>query len=137
MPLKVLSIDDDPDMTKLLSLLLDGYGLEVISANVGRLGLELAHSEKPDVIVLDLMMPGLNDGWALCKAIRSFSRVPIIILSALDDPASIAAGLDAGADDYLVKPVPGNVLVACIHKFTRDVDVKDDNSIPRQPNQND
>lgn len=118
MSLKVLSIDDDPGMTELLALLLRGYGLDFIAANTSELGLQLVRSEKPNVITLDLMMPGINDGWALCKAIRSFSKVPIIILSALDDATSIAAGLAAGADDYLVKPVPGDVLVACINKFT-------------------
>ena len=117
MPVKVLVIDENPGMTELLDLLLRSYGLEVISTNDSEFGLELARSKKPDIITLDLTIPNIN-GWQLCKAIRSFSPVPIIILSAYDDPASIARGLDAGADDYLVKPVPASMLVACINKFT-------------------
>lgn len=133
---KVLSIDENPGATELLGLLLRSYGLEVIAANDSEIGLELARNEKPDIITLDLMMPNIN-GWKLCKAIRSFSNVPIIILSALDDPASIARGLDAGADDYLIKPVPGNILIARINKFTRNAHMKDDNSISRHLNRND
>lgn len=127
MRLKVLSIDDDLGMTELLGLLLRGYGFDVISANTSELGLQLAHNEKPNIITLDLMMPGIDDGWKLCKAIRSFSKVPIIILSALDDATSIATGLAAGADDYLVKPVSGDVLAACIKKFTYDDHPNDNN----------
>lgn len=136
MALKVLSIDENPDMTELLSLLLRSYDLDVISANDSQFGLELARSEKPDIITLDLMMPNINS-WQLCKTIRSFSKVPIIILSALDDRASIARGLDAGADDYLVKPVSGSILIARINQFARNVRTRDDNSVPRQLNQND
>ncbi len=117
MSLKVLAIDDDPGMTELLSLLLRGYGMDVIAANASELGLDMVRSENPDIVTLDLMMSDIN-GWHLCKMIRAFSKVPIIIISALDDPASIAKGLEAGADDYLVKPVPSDVLVTSIKKFT-------------------
>src|SRR5687767_7068109 len=118
MTLKVLTIDDDAAMTELIALLLRSYGLEVISANEGERGLELARSEKPDLIMLDLTMPGI-DGWQVCKTIRSFSKVPVIVLSALDDPAIISSALDAGADDYMVKPVPSSVLIAHINNLTR------------------
>src|SRR5690349_21449035 len=109
-PIKILAIDDNPSMTELLGLMLRGYGLDVVSANNSERGLELARSGKPDIVTLDLMMPGIN-GWKLCKMIRSFSNVPIIIISALGDPASRASGLDAGANDYLVKPVSGKILI--------------------------
>jgi DNA-binding response OmpR family regulator len=123
MALKALIVDDDPAMIELLSLLLRSYGLEVISANEGQQGLELARDEKLDIIMLDLMMPG-TDGWQVCKTIRSFSKVPIIVLSALDDPAIISSALDAGADDYMVKPVPSSVLIAHINNLTRRAQVE-------------
>jgi len=119
MAIKILAIDDDPAITELLGLLLRGYGLEMIPANDGQLGLDLARSEKPDLILLDLMMPDV-DGWQVCKMVRSFSKkVPIIIISALDDPAIISSTLDAGADDYLVKPVPGSKLIEHINNLIR------------------
>ena len=123
MPLKVLTIDDDPAMTELIGLLLRSFGLEVISANDGDEGLKLARKEEPDLIMLDLTMPGV-DGWIVCKTIRSFSKVPVIILSALDDPAIISSALDAGADDYMVKPVPSSVLMAHINNLTRRAHVE-------------
>ncbi len=72
----------------------------------------------PDVIILDLMMPGM-DGWQVCAQVRAFSDVPILILSALDSPGMVASALDAGADDYLVKPVPVGVLLAHLNTLTR------------------
>ena len=127
MPLKVLTIDDDPAMTELIVLLLRSYGLEVISANSGETGLDAARSENPDLILLDLTMPGV-DGWQVCKTMRSFSKVPIVILSALDDPAIISSALDAGADDYMVKPVPSSVLIAHINTLTRRAHVENHKS---------
>jgi DNA-binding response OmpR family regulator len=127
MPLKVLTIDDDAAMTDLIGLLLRSYGLEVLSSNDGELGLALARSENPDLILLDLTMPGL-DGWEVCKTIRTFSKVPVVVLSALDDPAIISSALDAGADDYLVKPVPSSVLIAHINTLTRRAQVENNKS---------
>ena len=129
MPLKVLVIDDDPGMTALLGLLLRSYSMDVISANASELALELARSENPDVITLDLMLPNIN-GWQLCKMIRSFSKVPIIIISALDDPASIVRVMEAGANDYLVKPVPNDLLVKSIHKFAGKEHANDNQPAP-------
>ncbi len=116
--MKILVIDDDPAMTDLLKLLLAPAAAEVIAANSGPDGIRLANDSKPDVITLDLMMPDIN-GWQVCKAIRKVSSIPILILSALDSPGLVAAALDAGADDYLIKPVPSSVLLAHIHKLVR------------------
>jgi DNA-binding response OmpR family regulator len=118
MPIKAIAIDDDPAMTDLLTLLLKSHGLEIFSANSGEEGLQLVHAIDPDIIILDLMMPGL-DGWQVCREIRTFSNVPIIILSALDNPGMVASALDAGADDYLIKPVPSGVLIAHLNNLTR------------------
>lgn len=118
MSMKVLIIDDDPAMTELIGLLLRSHGLEAVACNDSERSIELVKSENPDIVLFDLMMPNL-DGWEICKTIRAFASIPIIILSAIDDPAVISSALDAGADDYLVKPTPGGVLVAHINNLTR------------------
>ena len=118
MTLKVLAIDDDPAMTELLTLLLKTHGFNVLTANTGEDGVAITRKDSPDVIILDLMMPGM-DGWQVCNQIRTFSSVPILVFSALDNPGMVASALDAGADDYLVKPVPSGVLIAHLNKLTR------------------
>jgi two-component system KDP operon response regulator KdpE len=115
---KVLTIDDDPAMTELLTLLLKTHGLDAHMANSGEEGLRLIHEISPDVVILDLMMPGM-DGWQVCTQVRSFSTVPILILSAIDSPRLVASSLDGGADDYLVKPVPSGVLIAHLNNLIR------------------
>jgi len=114
----VLTIDDDPAITELLSILLRSHGFEVSAANTGAEGLRLIKEKSPAVVILDLMMPGM-DGWQVCKSVREFSNVPILILSAINDPGMVASALDAGADDYLVKPVPSAILVAHLNKLVR------------------
>lgn len=116
--MKILVIDDDPAMTDLLKLLLEPASSEVITANSGPEGVRQVRMDNPDIIILDLMMPDMN-GWQVCKMVREFSKVPILILSALDSPGLVAAALDTGADDYLIKPVPSSVLVAHINKLVR------------------
>ncbi len=118
MSIKVLTIDDDPAMTEFIGLLLQSHGLEVIACNESRNSMEVLLKEKPDIVLLDLMMPG-QDGWDICQSIRAFSNVPIAILSAIDDPIVISSALDAGADDYMVKPVAGGVLIAHINNLMR------------------
>lgn len=114
----VLTIDDDPAITELLSTLLRAHNFEVLIANSGQEGLQAIEEKAPDLVVLDLMMPDM-DGWQVCKSVRAFSNVPILVLSALDDPSVVASILDAGADDYLVKPVGSAVLVAHLNKIAR------------------
>lgn len=116
MPVKLLVIDDDSAVTDLLSLLLKSHGFEVGATNNSTEGLSMIRDDAPDVVILDLMMPDM-DGWQICKAVREFSQVPIIILSALNDPSMIASVLDAGADDYLTKPTPSRVLIAHINRL--------------------
>ncbi len=114
----VLTIDDDPAITDLLSVLLSATGFDVMVANSGTDGLRLIKEQAPRLVVLDLMMPDM-DGWQVCKAVRGFSSVPILVLSALDEPSIVASVLDLGADDFLVKPVPSSVLVAHLNKLAR------------------
>jgi DNA-binding response OmpR family regulator len=118
MPVKVLAIDDDPAMTELLILLLRTRGFEVYTANSGEDGIKKMRELSPDVLILDLMMSGV-DGWEVCSKVRKFSTTPILILSALDTPGMVASALDAGADDYLIKPVPNSVLIAHLHNLAR------------------
>jgi two-component system response regulator MtrA len=123
---KVLIIDDDPALTDLLTLVLRTQGMDAIKANSGKDGIDLIHSISPDVVILDLMMPDM-DGWQVCANVRSFSKVPILILSALDSPGMVTSALDAGADDYLVKPVPTSVLVAHLNTLTRRAGMEKNN----------
>lgn len=116
--MKILVIDDDPAMTELLALLLRPVTREVYTANSGPEGIILAKDQKPDVIVLDLMMPDM-DGYQVCAAIRAYSIVPILVLSALDMPGMVSKALDAGADDYLIKPVTSSILIAHLNNLVR------------------
>ena len=110
---RVLVIDDDVAMMEMLRDLLDPKAFEIHTAQTGEQGIEFVRSGKLDVVILDLYMPGM-DGWQVCKSIREFSRVPILVLSALSNPGMVARALDEGADDFLSKPVPSGVLVAHI-----------------------
>ncbi len=118
MSIKVLAIDDDPALVELLAIILTSQGFSVKTTTFGEEGVKLVREFDPDIILLDLMMPGMN-GWEVCASVREFSTIPILILSALDNPGNVASALDAGADDYLVKPVPSGVLVAHINNLTR------------------
>ncbi|HZM25276.1 MAG TPA: response regulator [Anaerolineales bacterium] len=116
MTTKIFVIDDDSAVTDLLSVLLNTQGFQVWVTNSSSEGLTQIREKKPDLVILDLMMPDM-DGWEVCKAVRAFSDVPIIVLSALNDPSMVASVLDAGADDYLTKPTPSRVLVAHIKRL--------------------
>lgn len=121
--MKVLVIDDDQSTTELLKILLSQTASDVQVANSGSEGIELAKESQQDIIILDLMKPDMN-GWAVCKALRKFSSVPILIVSALDNPSMVAAALNAGADDYLTKPVSREMLIAQLQMLLRRVRVK-------------
>lgn len=118
MTTKILVIDDDKAITELMSILLQAQGFDVITTNSSVEGIRFAADKNPVIILLDLMMPEV-DGWQTCKAIRKFSNVPILILSAVNDPSMVASVLDAGADNFLSKPVPTGVLVAHIKKMAK------------------
>lgn len=100
----ILLVDDDPDYLWLLQAHLQRRGYKVLVVRDGDGALKEAASKEPDLVVLDVQMPGM-DGYAVCQRIREFSSVPIILLSGLSAPAAIVRGLDAGADHYLTKPV--------------------------------
>jgi len=112
-PLRILVIEDSPGLRLSLASLLESHGHRADFAADGRSGLRLALAEPPDVLVLDLGLPGL-DGLSVCEAIREQCdrHVPILMLTARDTLADKLCGFEAGADDYLVKPFAGNELLA-------------------------
>ena len=116
MPPRVLIIDDGPEMTDQLTIVLQSREFIVKTANGGEEGLKAIHETHPEVVILDLKLPGM-DGRQVCSQIRAFSEVPILILSAMDNPGNVASALEAGADDYLIKPVPINMLVEHVQKL--------------------
>ena len=117
MTLKILTIDDDPKVTLLTSLLLKSYGMDVIVANTGIHGIQMVRDESPDLVVLDMMMPEM-DGIEVCRVIRTFSNVPVLAYSAYYDLDEITKAITAGINDYLQKPTPIEILVARINKLT-------------------
>ncbi len=118
MAVEVLLIDDDPDLSIMLRTLLRGQDFQIKAVFSGEEGIELCRKEQPDVVILDLLMPEM-DGWEVCERIREFSEVPILILSALGSPASVARALDAGADDYLIKPIHASLLASRLRTLVR------------------
>lgn len=126
----LLLIDDDTKLTTPLRSSFERAGYDVSVASDGHTGLSKALVENPDVIVLDVMMPGL-DGWTVCKAIREHSPVPIIMLTALDDSTDRIKGLDLGADDYLVKPFGFQELHAHVKAMLRRVQLTTQPTTPR------
>ena len=115
---KVLIIDDDVNSTDILQITLESYDIEVITTTLPDLGITFVQEHQPDAVILDFIMPVMN-GIEVCQEIRKFSQVPILVLSVIDQPNIVAKVLDSGADDYLVKPVAGNVLQAYLKKLAR------------------
>jgi len=118
MAVDVLLIDDDPDLAIMLRTLLRGQDIQIRAVFSGEEGVEACRDEQPDVIILDLLMPSM-DGWEVCERIREFCDVPILILSAIGSPGSVARALDAGADDYLIKPVHASLLASRLRTLMR------------------
>ena len=118
MSTKVLVIDDDVLLTNMLRDTLGQDDFEVFVANAGVEGVKLAQQLQPDVIVLDLMMPGMS-GWEACKTIRSFSPTPILILSAVVDSEMVMRAMDEGADDYMLKPTTSSLLASRLRRLTQ------------------
>ncbi len=115
---KILLIDDDPNITQLVQLYLEKEGYRVKTALRGDEGLATFKQHSADLILLDIMLPGM-DGWQVCRAIRQESNVPIIMLTAKDETFDKVLGLELGADDYLTKPFEPKELVARIKAVLR------------------
>ena len=117
---KVLIVEDEPALLDTLEYNLDRQGYEVYTAADGPTALEVARQERPDLIVLDVMLPGL-DGFEVCRILRQEMSVPILMLTARDDEVDKVVGLEVGADDYMTKPFSMRELLARIKALLRRV----------------
>lgn len=115
---KILIVEDEANIRELLRLYLEREGYAVIEAENGVEGIKMWKSEKPDMLLLDVMMP-VMDGWAVCKEIRAESDVPIIMLTAKGETADRVSGLEMGADDYIVKPLEMPEVIARVRAVFR------------------
>ena len=118
MPKKILIVEDEANIRELLRLYLEREGYTVIEAENGVEGIKKWKSDKPDMLLLDVMMP-VMDGWAVCKEIRAESDVPIIMLTAKGETADRVSGLEMGADDYIVKPLEMPEVIARVRAVFR------------------
>ena len=114
----ILTVDDDPHVVRSLRAALESHGYEVRAASSGAAALQACASQRPDVVLLDLAMPGL-DGVDVCRRLRSWSQIPILVLSARVQEAEKVRALDAGADDYVTKPFGTEELLARIRAAVR------------------
>ncbi|MFE6866737.1 response regulator [Kitasatospora sp. NPDC057692] len=117
---RILIVEDDEVIREATRMALERYGFPVSTAADGLEGLEMFHAVRPDLVLLDVMLP-LLDGVGLCRRIREESQLPILMMSARTDPVDVVSGLEAGADDYVVKPFESAVLVARIRTVLRRI----------------
>ncbi len=116
----ILIVEDDPTTASLVALYLEREGFKTVHALDGQCALRLARQHSPCLVILDLMLPQV-DGWEVCRELRQFSDVPILILSAREDEFDRVMGLSLGADDYVVKPFSPRELVARVKAIRRRV----------------
>ena len=121
--IKILVVDDDINICELLMLYIKKEGYSVIIANNGNQAVDMFKKEKPDLILLDIMLPGL-DGWQVCRTIRKESNCPIIMITAKGEVFDKVLGLELGADDYISKPFETKEVVARIKAVLRRTNVK-------------
>ncbi|MET8009392.1 two-component system response regulator CseB [Streptomyces sp. NPDC005271] len=115
---RLLLVEDDEVIRNTVRMALERYGFTVFTAGDGLTGLEKFREKQPDLLLLDIMLPEL-DGIGLCRRVREFSLAPILMMSARGDALDVVSGLEAGADDYVVKPCESAVLVARIRSLLR------------------
>ena len=125
MPKKILIVEDEANIRELLRLYLEREGYTVLEAENGVEGIKKWKSDKPDMLLLDVMMP-VMDGWEVCREIRAESDVPIIMLTAKGETADRVSGLEMGADDYVVKPFEMKELLARINAVLRRSEIPED-----------
>ena len=116
--LKILLVDDDPNIRQLVNLYLQKEGFEVMMADRGDEALKMFKASPPNLMLLDIMLPGM-DGWQVCREVRKISNIPIIMLTAKDETFDKVLGLELGADDYVSKPFDMKELVARIKAVSR------------------
>ena len=125
---KILIVDDDTNISNLLRLYLEKENFTCVIADDGEKAVELFKSEKPDLILLDIMLPKL-DGWQVCREIRKNSDCPIIMITAKDETFDKVLGLELGADDYIVKPFETKEVIARVRAVLRRSDCGENNSV--------
>ncbi len=117
---RILLVEDDPTIREMTQLALQRDGFAVNTAGDGATGLSAFRSQAPDLVLLDVMLPGV-DGVSVCRTIREGSVVPIVMLTARTDPIDVVLGLEAGADDYVTKPFEPSILAARLRAVLRRV----------------
>ncbi len=117
---KLLIVEDEPTLLDTLKYNLERQGYEVVTASDGVQALSTARAEKPDLVILDIMLPGL-DGFEVCRILRQEMSLPILMLTAKDDEVDKIVGLEVGADDYLTKPFSMRELLARVRAHLRRV----------------
>ncbi|NTV89307.1 MAG: response regulator transcription factor [Clostridiales bacterium] len=122
--LKILVVDDDVNICELIRLYLEKDGYEVMTVMNGKKGIEVFAEFAPNLVVLDVMLPGA-DGWQVCREIRKVSNIPIIMLTAKGETFDKVLGLELGADDYIVKPFDPKELVARVKAVLRRYEHKE------------
>ena len=118
MPIKVLIVEDDKNIADLLRIYLEKEQMECEIAGDGLVGVEKFRQFQPDLVLLDIMLPGM-DGWGVCKKIRETSKTPVIMLTAKGELEDKVSGLEMGADDYITKPFEMKEVLARIHAVLR------------------
>jgi len=128
MPEKILVVDDDPDILDAVTMILESQGYEVVTARDGVEGLANLKAEKPDLMILDLLMPKM-DGWAVCKELQDprwskYRGIPILILTSVREEASrrryeLETGLELDVDDYVEKPMAPDILLERVGKLLK------------------
>jgi two-component system KDP operon response regulator KdpE len=116
---KILVVDDEPRVVRLVSEVLKAVGYQVIAAASGEPAIGMVALEQPDLVLLDILLPRGPDGYEICRRIREFSEVPVIMLTAKAQEGDVLNGFDAGADDYLTKPFSAKELVARVKAVLR------------------
>ncbi len=115
----ILVVDDEPRLVRLVREILSAVGYEVLSARDGEEALEALAIEQPDLVLLDILLPGELDGYEICSKVREFSTVPIIMITAKTREVDMLHGFDVGADDYLPKPFSAKELIARVKAVLR------------------
>ena len=116
----ILIVDDEPGLRELVRINLEHEGYGVLQAENGMAGLSAVQEQRPDLVIMDVMMPEM-DGWEACKKLREFSQVPVLMLTAKVQSQDIVTGLESGADDYLIKPFNMDELMARVRALLRRV----------------
>lgn len=116
---RILVVDDEPRVVRLVREVMEAVGYEVIAATSGTSAIEMVALEQPDLVLLDVLLPGGPDGYQVCRRIREFSEVPVIMLTARAQERDMLEGFDAGADDYLTKPFSAKELVVRVKAVLR------------------